>query len=171
MLGSEVGIWSRPTDWRASEVAVCCPWPVATACPAPGSWPWLAWPRDDADRLDLCLSLLGRRWHWMWVLRWPEVLNRSSQKGHLKGLEPVWRRMCTFKLPFVEKEVLHMWQLNSFWPAKTRRHQSRLADCTLTTCLFAVKIEQVLRQAHFIYFTFSSWTTIVTKNTIQHIPI
>lgn len=120
MLGSELGVCNRPTDWRASDVAGCGPWPGATVCPV--SWTWLVWPADEVDRLDLRLSLFGLKWHWMCVLRCPDVLKRSSQKGHLKGLEPVCRRMCTFKLPFVEKEVLHMWQLNSFWPAKISKN-------------------------------------------------
>lgn len=117
MLGSEFGVCNKPTDWRASEAAGCCPWPEATDCSVPVSWLCLIWPADKEERLDFRLSPFRRKWHWMWVLRWPEVRKRRSQKGHLKGLEPVWRRMCTFRLPFVEKEVLHMWQLNSFWPA------------------------------------------------------
>lgn len=121
MLGSELGVCRRPTGWRTSGAAGGCTWPAATACPAPGTSPWLDWLMDKLDLLDLFLSLFGRKWNWMWVLRWPDVRNRSSQKGHLKGLDPVWRRMCTFRLPFVEKEVLHMWQLKSFWPAETSR--------------------------------------------------
>lgn len=121
MLGSEFGDCSRPTGWRASETTGRWLRPGAKTCPVPGSWPWLVCPADEADLLDLRLSPLGRKWHWMWVFLWPDVLKRNSQKGHLKGLEPVWRRMWTFKLPFVEKDVLHMWQLNSFWPTEKIR--------------------------------------------------
>lgn len=32
----------------------------------------------------------------------------------MKGLAPVCRRMWTFRLPFVEKALLHTWQLKSF---------------------------------------------------------
>ena len=52
----------------------------------------------------------------MCVFLRPDVRKRSSQCGHLKGFAPVCRRMCTFRLPLVEKALLHTWQLKSFWP-------------------------------------------------------
>lgn len=165
MLGSELGVCNRPTDWRASDVAGCCSWPWVTFCPLPGSWPWLFCPADEAARLDLRLSLFDLKWHWMCVLRCPDVLKRSSQKGHLKGLEPVCRRMCTFRLPFVEKEVLHMWQLNSFWPAKismnVRCSRPDITYSSIATpeCSSSVSAcgQKVLSFLHFFYGLRKLW--------------
>lgn len=107
MFGSAPALCRRPTGGSAS-VAVGGAW-----CPDvfwAVTWLW-------AGCLDFLLSWPDLRWHCMCVLRCPEVRNRWSQYGHLKGLEPVCRRMCTFRLPLVENAVLHMWHVNNFWPA------------------------------------------------------